>query len=91
MSEGKTREQVIASFVQEFGGQHILARPIDEGYHRLLWLMPYTLAALTAVGLAVIARRWATGRTEASALGTPAAAGDAGLQQRLDDELRDLD
>ena len=91
VSEGKTREQVIASFVQEFGGQHILARPIDEGYHRLLWLMPYTLAALTAVGLAVIARRWATGRTEASALGTPAAAGDAGLQQRLDDELRDLD
>ena len=91
VAKGLTREQVIDTFVQEAGGQFILSRPKDEGYHKLLWLMPYTLAALTAVGLAVIARRWATGRTEASALGTPAAAGDAGLQQRLDDELRDLD
>ncbi len=91
VSQGMNREQVIATFVAEAGGQHILARPIDEGYHRLLWILPYTLALLTAVGLAVIARRWARGRTEPSALGTPAAAGDAGLQQRLDDELRDLD
>ncbi len=91
VAKGLTREQVIDTFVQEAGGQFILSRPKDEGYHRLLWLMPYTLAALTAVGLAVIARRWATGRTEASGLGMPAAAGDAGLQQRLDDELRDLD
>ncbi len=91
VAKGLTREQVIDTFVQEAGGQFILSRPKDEGYHKLLWLMPYTLAALTAVGLAVIARRWATGRTEGSALGSPAAAGDAGLQQRLDDELRDLD
>ena len=91
VSEGQSREQVIATFVQDFGGQHILARPIDEGYHRLLWLLPYTLAGLTAVGLAVVARRWATGRADQPDLGAPVAAADSGLQQRLDDELRDLD
>ena len=91
VSEGQSREQVIATFVQDFGGQHILARPIDEGYHRLLWLLPYTLAGLTAVGLAVVARRWASGRADQPDLGAPVAAADSGLQQRLDDELRDLD
>lgn len=91
VAAGQTREQVIATFVQDFGGQHILARPIDEGYHRLLWLLPYTLAGVTALGLAFIARRWASGRTDQAGLGVPAAAADAGLQQRLDDELRDLD
>ena len=91
VAEGQNREQVIATFVQDFGGQHILARPIDEGYHRLLWLLPYTLAGFSALGLAVIARRWASGRTDQAGLGVPAAAADAGLQQRLDDELRDLD
>ncbi len=91
VTDGQSREQVIATFVKDFGGQHILARPIDEGYHRLLWVMPYTLALLTALGLAVIARRWATGRAAQPGLGAPAIAADAGLQQRLDDELRDLD
>jgi cytochrome c-type biogenesis protein CcmF len=91
VSEGKGKDEVLASFVQEFGGQHILARPIDEGYHRLLWFLPYSLALASALGLWIMARRW----TRASgAAATPAlAAGgiDAGLRQRLDDELRDLD
>ncbi|MBP7778031.1 MAG: cytochrome c biogenesis protein CcsA [Acidobacteria bacterium] len=93
VAEGKDRDAVLASFVEEFGGQHILARPLDEGYHKLLWLLPYTLALLSAVGLAFIARRWASGRREAAAAaGAAAVAGiDPGLQQQLDDELRDLD
>lgn len=93
VSEGKDRDAVLASFVQEFGGQHILARPIDEGYHKLLWLLPYTLAGLSAVALALVARRWARDRRQAPAGAMPAAARaiDPGLQQQLDDELRDLD
>ncbi len=92
VSEGKNRDQVIATFVQDFGGQHILARPIDEGYHRLLWLLPYTVAGLAALALGFVARRWSTMRGDgAGGLGSPATAADAGLQQRLDDELRDLD
>ncbi len=93
VAEGKDRDAVLASFVEEFGGQHILARPLDEGYHKLLWLLPYTLAGLSALGLAFIARRWAASRSGAAAgAGVTAVAGiDPGLQQQLDDELRDLD
>lgn len=93
VDEGKDRDAVLASFVQEFGGQHILARPLDEGYHKLLWLLPYTLAGLSAVGLAFIARRWAAGRSDTATVGASAAVAgvDPGLRQQLDDELRDLD
>jgi cytochrome c-type biogenesis protein CcmF len=90
VSEGKSREEVLDAFVSDFGGQYILARPKDEGYHRLLWLLPYSLAAVSAVGVWMLARRWSrSGNTT-----VPAMAGggiDAGLQQQLDDELRDLD
>jgi cytochrome c-type biogenesis protein CcmF len=94
VSQGMDRDAVLATFVRDAGGQHILARPLDEGYHKLLWLLPYTLAGLSAAGLALVARRWAKDRRQALAQGTPAVAGagvDAGLQQQLDDELRDLD
>jgi cytochrome c-type biogenesis protein CcmF len=90
VSEGKSREEVLDTFVSEFGGQYILARPKDEGYHRLLWLLPYTLAAVSALGVWTLARRWSRGGNTT----VPAMAGggvDAGLQQQLDDELRDLD
>lgn len=93
VDEGKNRDAVLASFVQEFGGQHILARPLDEGYHKLLWLLPYTLAGLSALGLAFIARRWAAGRSDIATAGASAAVAgvDPSLRQQLDDELRDLD
>jgi cytochrome c-type biogenesis protein CcmF len=91
VSEGKSRDEVLATFVRDAGGQHILARPIDEGYHRLLWILPYTLAGLAALGLAVIARRWSKGGGDHGVPAVAAAGADARLQQQLDDELSDLD
>jgi cytochrome c-type biogenesis protein CcmF len=90
IATGKDHDAILASFVQEFGGQDILMAPVDEGFNRLAWLLPYAVAAAGLVALAIVARRW-------SRTGTPAhaAAGDAGLDadlnERLDDELRNLD
>jgi cytochrome c-type biogenesis protein CcmF len=90
VSEGKSRDEVLDAFVRDFGGQYILARPKDEGYHRLLWMLPYTLAAVSAAGVWMLARRWSKAGT--STVAAMAGGGvDAGLQQQLDDELRDLD
>lgn len=91
VSEGKGKDEVLASFVQEFGGQHILARPIDEGYHRLLWFLPYSLALASALGLWILARRWTRASGAAPSPALAAGGIDAELRQRLDDELRDLD
>ncbi len=88
LAEGKDYDAVLAAFVEDFGSQAVLAAPIDRGFNRLAWLLPYLAAAASLVGLVVTARRW-------SRRAAPVSAGDAGLDPalsaRLDDELRNLD
>jgi cytochrome c-type biogenesis protein CcmH/NrfF len=88
IAEGKTHDEIIAIFVRDAGGQDILASPINEGFNRLAWLLPYGVALVALIGILMAARRW-------SQPGTRALAGDAGvdpaLNARLDDELRNLD
>ena len=88
IAEGLDYDAIKASFVQEFGGQNVLAAPLDQGFNRLAWLLPYVVATLALCGIVVSTRRW-------SRSSTPAAAADAGLDPelsaRLDDELRNLD
>jgi cytochrome c-type biogenesis protein CcmF len=88
LAEGKDYDAVKASFIQEFGGQAVLAAPIDQGFNRLAWLFPYLAAAAALIGIVVSARRW-------SRQAAPASTADGGLDPalnaRLDDELRNLD
>jgi cytochrome c-type biogenesis protein CcmF len=88
LAEGKDHDAVLASFVEDFGSQAVLAAPIDKGFNRLAWLFPY-LAALCA-GFAVFftARRWAKPAAPVTAGATGL---DPELDARLDDELRNLD
>ena len=37
--------------MQKYGGQVALAAPIDRGFNRLAWLLPYSLGAAAAGGL----------------------------------------
>jgi cytochrome c-type biogenesis protein CcmF len=94
LGQGKTREQVYEYFMGKWGSQEPLASPIDEGFNRLAWAVPYALGLL-GLGIAgVVAVRWARSSLQGGA-GAPAAAGgapiDPALEQRLADELRDLD
>jgi cytochrome c-type biogenesis protein CcmF len=92
VSQGKTREQVYQYFIDQWGSQEPLASPIDKGFNRLAWAVPYAIG-LIGLGLATtIAIRWSRVRGSAD---VPAVAGgapaDPALEQRLADELRDLD
>jgi cytochrome c-type biogenesis protein CcmF len=92
LDQGKTRDQVIAYFIQKYGGQVALAAPIDRGFNRLAWLFPYSLGAAAAGGLGYAA--WRLSRRSPAA--TPVAGGDQSpadpeLSDKLDDELRNLD
>jgi cytochrome c-type biogenesis protein CcmF len=88
LADGQDHDAVIASFVQDFGSEAVLAAPIDRGFNRLAWLFPYLVAGAALIGIVATTRRW-------SRQGAPAVAGDAGLDPalsaRLDDELRNLD
>jgi cytochrome c-type biogenesis protein CcmF len=88
LAEGKDHDAILAAFIEEFGGQDVLAAPVDRGFNRLAWLLPYAVAVAALFAVVATARRWSR-RT------VPAIAGDANLDPtlsaRLDDELRNLD
>ena len=92
LAQGMTREQVRAAFVADHGGQDVLSAPLDVGFNRLAWALPY-VAGITGAGLVgLVAFRW-TRRHDDVAPATPAADApeEDALAARLDDELRDLD
>src|SRR5689334_14243584 len=88
LAEGKDHDQIIEAFVKDFGSQAVLTAPIDRGFNRVAWLLPYMIGVGGLIAIVVTARRWSSGPKVV-------AAGDAGLDPfisaRLDDELRDLD
>ena len=88
LESGKTHDEVIASFIQQYGGQDILSAPLDQGFNRLAWLFPYLVGVTSAVGVAFVAVRWSRQPKPAA---PEAHAADPDIEHRLDDELRNLD
>ena len=86
---GKTREEIISHFIAAYGGQQFLRSPIDKGFNRLAWLFPYLVGAIGLVAVGVTARRWSRHpETPDSPAAEPQ---DQEIEERLDDELRNLD
>jgi cytochrome c-type biogenesis protein CcmF len=90
LDKGMDHDAVLAAFVQDYGGQHVLAAPIDKGFNRLAWFFPYFLGLAGAVGIAVVAIKWSRRGEDGEETPVPRTE-DTALKQRLDDELRDLD
>ena len=86
---GKGHDQIISEWIQKYGGEHFLTMPIDRGFNRLAWLFPYLLGGVGVVGVAFVAKRWSNRSHEDDAAQKPSE--DAAMNERLDDELRNLD
>jgi cytochrome c-type biogenesis protein CcmF len=92
LAQGMTREQVRAAFVADHGGQDVLTAPLDEGFNRLAWALPYVAGATGAALVGLVAFRWTRRHDNVPPAGTVADAPmEDALAARLDDELRDLD
>ncbi len=112
VAQGKSREEIYEYFMAKYGSEEPLASPIDKGFNRLAWALPYVVGSFGAVTAVVLARKWS--RMKPADVGAAADAGDlrvatagagagvgAGqsprdqrdsqLEERLADELRDLD
>jgi len=87
IESGKDHDQIVSAFVDEFG-QDILMSPIDKGFNRLAWLFPYVVGAGGAVAIGFAAIRWSRHHGTQT---DEVPAGDTALDERLDDELRNLD
>ena len=92
VAQGRSREQVYAFYMAKYGSQEPLASPINKGFNRLAWLFPYMIGGTGALVVGLVALKW-TRREESAAEGAAPAStdGDPDREQRLDDELRDLD
>jgi len=89
--QGLTKDEVLAYYVRKYGSQEPLAAPIDRGFNRLAWLLPYALGGAGAVLVGAVAASWARRVRRAGPEAAGPAETDAALEARLDEELRDLD
>jgi cytochrome c-type biogenesis protein CcmF len=94
---GKTREQIIQYYIAKYGSEEPLAEPINKGFNRLAWLLPYVIGGVSAAGIGIAAVRWSRHPVAGKRPAAPASAEDntvdidPEMQARLDDELRNLD
>jgi len=91
VQSGMTRDQIIQYFVKKYGSEEVLAEPLNHGFNRLAWSLPYAVGLVGVVMVGGMAVRWSRARSHASVAPAPAPAASQELQDRLDDELRDLD
>ena len=91
VAQGRSREQVYEFYMAKYGSQEPLAAPIDKGFNRLAWLFPYVMGASGAFMVGLVAFRWSRRPAQEDPTSADDAPDDPLLQQRLDDELRDLD
>jgi cytochrome c-type biogenesis protein CcmF len=89
VNSGKSHEDVIQYYIEKYGSQEPLASPIDKGFNRFAWFLPYVIGASGAVAVGFVALRWSRRTSAAADEAQPAV--DAALEERLDDELRNLD
>jgi len=87
IDQGKGHDEIIQAFITKYGSQEMLGAPIDKGFNRLAWLVPYLLGASGAAAIGFAAVKW----TRKSDAQEDNIAIDSALEERIDDELRDLD
>ena len=90
LDKGMSREQILAAFVADHGGQDVLAIPPDSGFNRMAWALPYVAGITGAALVGLVALRW-TRHDEPLPPAPPATPAEDALRAQLDDELRDLD
>jgi cytochrome c-type biogenesis protein CcmF len=88
IDQKKSHDEIIQWFVTKYGDQRMLGAPIDKGFARLAWLVPYLVGTSGAVAIGFAAVRWSR-RPEHAVDAAPAV--DAEIDERINDELRDLD
>jgi cytochrome c-type biogenesis protein CcmF len=90
VADHKTRDQIVQAFITEYGSQEVLGAPLDQGFNRLAWALPYGAGLLGVAFVGGVAVRWS--RRNAATPDAPAPrATRPDLEDRLDDELRELD
>jgi len=89
LNRGETRDVILAAYVAEYGAG-ILVVPPAQGSNLILYVLPPIVLAASVLLIVGLIRRFTAPRNEELvAVGHPAAS--SAMNERLTDELRDLD
>ena len=75
--------------VAKYGSEEMIGAPLDQGFRRLSWMLPWTVGVGAAAAVGFVAIRWSKNHEPDDF--NASAPVDQDLSDRLDDELRDLD
>jgi cytochrome c-type biogenesis protein CcmH len=90
LGQGRTRDQILDSYVAQYGPA-ILIEPPARGFGASLYVLPVVALLGSALLVGAVVRRFTRrGQAPSANAAQPLEAGDA-LSERLDEELRDLD
>jgi cytochrome c-type biogenesis protein CcmF len=93
IDQGKSDDGVIEYELATYPGQSALVVPIDKGFNRLAWILPFA-ATLAGVGALVVFARKTSRKPSVpkpTSATTPLSDEDQAMQERLADELDELD
>lgn len=90
VSEGKSREEILSSFVTRYG-EKVLSAPTTSGFNLVAWLTPFLAVLAGAVVVGIVSLRWARRRPQAQPEPPPASSDTAQYQQRLRKDLESFD
>lgn len=89
LARGETHQAILDDYVVQFGTR-ILVEPPATGYKRLLYVFPPVALVLSAAGVVAFLRR-AAARRSADTLPAGDGTAPAGYDERLSEELREMD
>jgi cytochrome c-type biogenesis protein CcmH len=93
LTAGESREQIKAYFVTQYGDV-VLGAPANEGFSRLVWILPWLAAVVALAWLVYLVRAWthrraAPSRTSAQAPAERVKADN--YLSRVEEELKKMD
>jgi cytochrome c-type biogenesis protein CcmF len=88
IDKGGSHDQIVANLIHLYGSQEFLTAPVNTGFNRLAWLFPWAMGASGAVLVGFAAVKWSKRAPDAE---PHVSSVDPALEERLDDELRNLD
>lgn len=90
MSEGKSKEAILAHFKDKYG-EKILSAPTTSGFNLVAWITPFVLVAIGGLFLGLILMRWSRARAVAQPAAPSAPRAASPYDKILERELKDFE
>jgi len=89
VDRGLNRDQIKAEFIASYGNEEMIGTPIPQGFRPLSWILPVFVGGGAAAAVGFVALKWSRKHDDSALEGQTAL--EPEMDERLDDELRNLD